>query len=93
MDLFEAVDRRHSYRGTFAPTPVPREHLRRDEVAVVLVQQVRVGLETLPKQPRAFKFVQIGAHDGVRVAPDLSNLSDIVDDQVRELRKRRRNYI
>lgn len=29
MDLFEAVERRHSYRGKFAPRPVPRDDLRR----------------------------------------------------------------
>lgn len=29
MNLWEAVDRRHSYRGKYAPTPVPREHLTR----------------------------------------------------------------
>ena len=27
MDLFDAIARRHSYRGTFAETPIPREHL------------------------------------------------------------------
>lgn len=30
------------------------------------VSRFQRELETLPKQPRAFKFVQIGAHDGVR---------------------------
>jgi nitroreductase len=29
MDLFEAIALRHSYRGEFAKTPVPREHLNR----------------------------------------------------------------
>ena len=29
MELFEAIAKRHSYRGPFAPTPVPREDLRR----------------------------------------------------------------
>ncbi|OHB72751.1 MAG: hypothetical protein A2V70_17275 [Planctomycetes bacterium RBG_13_63_9] len=29
MDLFDAIDRRHSYRGDFTDAPVPREHLRR----------------------------------------------------------------
>ena len=29
MDLFEAVTRRHSYRGPFRPAAVPREDLRR----------------------------------------------------------------
>jgi len=29
MDLFEAIDKRHSYRGRFLPKPVPREDLRR----------------------------------------------------------------
>jgi nitroreductase len=28
MDVFEAISKRHSYRGTFRPTPVPAEHLR-----------------------------------------------------------------
>ena len=28
MDLFEAIRRRHSYRGAYLPDPVPREHLR-----------------------------------------------------------------
>jgi nitroreductase len=27
MDLFDAISRRHSYRGPFLETPVPREHL------------------------------------------------------------------
>jgi nitroreductase len=27
MDLFEAIEKRYSYRGEFTPTPVPREHL------------------------------------------------------------------
>jgi nitroreductase len=27
MDLFEAIEKRYSYRGEFKPTPVPREHL------------------------------------------------------------------
>ena len=27
MYTFEAIHNRHSYRGTFLPTPVPREHL------------------------------------------------------------------
>jgi len=29
MDLFEAITKRHSYRGAFLETPVPREHLTR----------------------------------------------------------------
>ncbi|MBN1589755.1 MAG: nitroreductase family protein [Pirellulales bacterium] len=29
MDLFEVIAKRHSYRGPFADTPVPREDLRR----------------------------------------------------------------
>jgi nitroreductase len=29
MDLFEAIEKRYSYRGEFKPTPVPREHLRK----------------------------------------------------------------
>lgn len=29
MDVFEAIDRRHSYRGAFTGKPVPREDLRR----------------------------------------------------------------
>lgn len=29
MDLFEAINRRHSYRGAFKDQPVPREDLRR----------------------------------------------------------------
>ena len=29
MDLFEAVSRRHSYRGGFEPTQIPRDDLRR----------------------------------------------------------------
>lgn len=29
MDLFEAIAQRHSYRGSYLNTPVPREHLRR----------------------------------------------------------------
>ncbi len=29
MDIFEAIDRRHSYRGEFTDTPVPRDDLRR----------------------------------------------------------------
>jgi nitroreductase len=29
MDVFEAIDRRHSYRGPFHDEPVPREHLQR----------------------------------------------------------------
>jgi len=29
MDLFDAIQRRHSYRGPFRPTPVPREDLQR----------------------------------------------------------------
>jgi nitroreductase len=28
MDLFEAIGKRHSYRGDYRPDPVPREHLR-----------------------------------------------------------------
>ena len=28
MDLFDAISRRHSYRGEYRPDPVPREHLR-----------------------------------------------------------------
>jgi len=27
MDLFEAIEKRYSYRGEFKPVPVPREHL------------------------------------------------------------------
>jgi nitroreductase len=29
MDLFEAIAKRHSYRGTFRPTPVPRADLEK----------------------------------------------------------------
>ena len=29
MDVFEAIDRRHSYRGNFTDHPVPREDLQR----------------------------------------------------------------
>lgn len=29
MDLFEAVARRHSYRGPYTDQPVPREDLRK----------------------------------------------------------------
>lgn len=29
MDVFEAIEKRHSYRGVFADTPVPREDLRK----------------------------------------------------------------
>lgn len=29
MDVFEAIEKRHSYRGPFRPTAVPREDLRR----------------------------------------------------------------
>ena len=29
MDLFEAIARRHSYRGPFADAPVPRDDLRK----------------------------------------------------------------
>ena len=29
MTLWEAIERRHSYRGKYAATPVPREHLQR----------------------------------------------------------------
>ena len=29
MTLWEAIETRHSYRGPYAATPVPREHLRR----------------------------------------------------------------
>jgi len=29
MDLFEAIGKRHSYRGPFTDAPVPRDHLRR----------------------------------------------------------------
>lgn len=29
MDVFEAIDKRHSYRGPFKPQPLPREDLRR----------------------------------------------------------------
>ncbi|MCX5759564.1 MAG: nitroreductase family protein [Candidatus Hydrogenedentes bacterium] len=29
MELFEAIAKRHSYRGPFRDEPVPREHLRR----------------------------------------------------------------
>lgn len=29
MDLFEAIERRHSYRGTFSPKPVKREDLEK----------------------------------------------------------------
>jgi len=29
MDLFEAIEKRHSYRGDFTDDPVPREDLRR----------------------------------------------------------------
>jgi len=29
MDVFEAIERRHSYRGPFADTPVPRDDLQR----------------------------------------------------------------
>ena len=28
MDMLELIGSRHSYRGTFLPTPVPREHLK-----------------------------------------------------------------
>ncbi len=28
MDILDAIRRRHSYRGRYAETPVPREHLR-----------------------------------------------------------------
>lgn len=28
MDLFEALQRRHSYRGAFTETPIPRDHLQ-----------------------------------------------------------------
>jgi len=28
MDVFTAINNRHSYRGEFLPDPVPREHLR-----------------------------------------------------------------
>ena len=28
MDLFESIDKRHSYRGEYRSDPVPREHLR-----------------------------------------------------------------
>jgi nitroreductase len=27
MDLFEAIEKRYSYRGEFKPEPIPREHL------------------------------------------------------------------
>ena len=29
MDLFEAIEKRYSYRGEFKPVPVPREHLQK----------------------------------------------------------------
>ena len=29
MDLFEAIEKRYSYRGEFKPAPVPREHLQK----------------------------------------------------------------
>jgi nitroreductase len=29
MDLFEAIEKRYSYRGEFEPEPVPREHLQK----------------------------------------------------------------
>ena len=29
MDLFEAIEKRYSYRGEFKPEPVPREHLKK----------------------------------------------------------------
>lgn len=29
MDVFEVIDRRHSYRGAYRDQPVPREHLER----------------------------------------------------------------
>ena len=29
MDLFQAIEQRHSYRGSFAPGSIPRDHLRR----------------------------------------------------------------
>ncbi|MCX7029878.1 MAG: nitroreductase family protein [Spirochaetes bacterium] len=33
MDVFEAIERRHSYRGTFAPQRVPRADLERIVIA------------------------------------------------------------
>ena len=29
MDLFTAIEKRHSYRGEFEKTKVPKEHLRK----------------------------------------------------------------
>ena len=29
MDVFEAIEKRYSYRGPFRDIPIPREHLRK----------------------------------------------------------------
>ena len=46
MDLFEAIEKRHSYRGPFVPKPVPREDLRKIVQAGILAPSGYNGQST-----------------------------------------------
>lgn len=51
MDVFEAIEKRHSYRGKFADAPVPKERLRKI---------VDAGMEGRKRGLREYEYDQAG---------------------------------